>query len=154
VHPYRVVDGLRAKWLNPELGQRLNQVADNLVATPRETRCKATPEGPTGPLKNSLARHIVRPLARAVELVTVTLDGQAATLCTLDNKVNPKASTGHLRLYAVASLDQLIEHVKLEPRFTALPQVLNFARVLPKRLPEMPDEPTIEGVFLESCFGY
>src|SRR5437868_448057 len=80
VHPNRIVNEFSAKRLNPETLKRLQQVIDDLVTTKRKARSKATPERPPGPLKNSLTRHVIEPLAGTMEAIAVTLNGQPTAL--------------------------------------------------------------------------
>src|SRR5438309_1416367 len=95
VHPDRIVNELSTKRLNPEALKRLQQVIDDLVTAKRKTRSKATPECPPGPLKNSLTRHVIRPLAGAVEAIAVTFNGQPTALTALNDKVDKICATFH-----------------------------------------------------------
>src|ERR1700674_2318326 len=87
VHPDRVINEFSTKRLNPETLKRLQEVIDDLVTAKRKTRSKATPERPASPLKNSLTRHVIRPLAGAVEAIAVTFNCQPTAFTTLNDKV-------------------------------------------------------------------
>src|SRR2546425_304438 len=70
-------------------------------------------ESPTKPFENSLAFQIMLELLRRVPSLTVAFDSEALGLA-LDNEVNPARTHRPLRMHAIASADEALEHELLE----------------------------------------
>ena len=99
--PHGVVDSFRAQGLNAQPAKRLQQIVQNRFAATDEAGREAAPERPTSALQHSLPGHIVLPLSRTVEAVSVALDGETPSLIALDNEIDTVSTALDLRLNAI-----------------------------------------------------
>ena len=112
--------------LNSYAHKRFEKIIEHTIGVPVIAGSETAPEAPADTFENALPPHILPPLLRTVETITVAFNGQTPSIRTLDNHINTIANRPDLALHSVASLQKLTHQIALELGFAHVKRVANF----------------------------
>ena len=97
VDPYGIVHPIRAEWLDAKITHSGDEVFEDCGAPAPEIGSEAAPESPTRALEDALTRHVLGPLAAAMETVSIALHGNPPAFPSLNYEVDSESAATHLR---------------------------------------------------------